>query len=354
VFPTDEPEVRALCDFVIAHPEIGLVVVYDGLDSLVGEVKSVKDDAPRVKRIPPEGVLESDAKLLGELGKRYRKATESAAKSDAGDAGSFARWCYEHRGLVTLSAKLWDIPLDEKKRKEEKKGAEEGAEEEEGKKEAEKQGAEEPAEQEEKTEPGARRGGGEKGAGAKDDEPKPSDDAKRLKWIDAAGTDEAWRFVPWQAFEHPELGAVEIGGLAPYARIEPPASASGAIAARHLEWFLSLGALVARVRLAEVTREALGEGVERVTAVLQNDAFLPLHSTSARRTETIRPAKVTLVLPAAGKRLAGDPIELVTDLPGSGGRAELAWLVQGPSGMEIAVRVETTHAGAETKNAEAK
>jgi hypothetical protein len=350
LFPTDEPETRALCDFVLAHPDLALVVVYDAQDTLVGEVKSVGDEAPNVKRIPPEGVLESDAKMLGELGKRYKNATAAEAKAEGGDKGTFPRWCYEHRGLFVLATTLWDIPLEEKK---------DGGKKDEAKKEGEapKEGGEgkpadeKPSEQK-KDEPKAEKAGGDKAK--KDDEPKPSDDAKRLKWIDAAGASEAWRFLPWKPFQHPDLGAVEIGGLAPFARLEPPASESGVLAKHHFEWFLTLGELAPHVRIAECTRERLGENLVRVTAVVENDSYLPLQSRSARRTATIRPAKVKLVLPEAGKRLGGPVQEFVDDLAGSGGRKEFQWLVQGPDAMEIAVSIETQNAGTAIQKAEVK
>src|SRR5262249_13112991 len=108
------------------------------------------------------------------------------------------------------------------------------------------------------------------------------------------------------------------------------------------------------VTIAECTRERLGEGVWRVKAALENDSYLPLLSRSARRTETTRPAKGKLLLPEAGKRLGGEVQELLSDLPGSGGRKEYTWLVQGPEAMEIAVSVETAHAGATTRKAEEK
>jgi len=370
VFPTDEPETRALCEFVLAHPEISLVVLYDAQDTLVGEVKSVGDDAPAVKRIPPTGVLESDAKLLGELGKRYREATGTKAKAEGGDGGTFGRWCYEHRGLTTLATTLWDIPLEEPDKSGEKVGEKsEGDESDKGGEEGGAAGAQAAAESQAPPRGGGgggaggrrgfrggRGGGGPPSASAprKDDTARFADDARRLKWIDAAGPEEAWRFVAWKAFQHPELGAVEIGGLAPYARLEPPAAESGTIARAHLDWFLTLGELLPRLRVAECTRERLGEGVVRVTAVVENDSYLPLLSRSAMRTRTIRPAKVTLRLPEAGRRLAGDARELLEDLPGSGGRHEYTWLVQGPAEMEIAVAVESTHAGTATAMAQEK
>lgn len=368
LFPTDEPETRALCDFVLAHPELALVVLYDAQDSLVAEIKGVGEEPSarpgggRRSTIASEGVLESDAKLLGELGKRYRKATGVAVKAEASDKGTFARWCYEHRGLLVLATTLWDVPLEEKKddkKAEKKEGGEKSGEGAEAPKEGAagsepKAGAEEPKEPAAGAERKGREGTDAKKDPKKDDEPKPSDDAKRLKWIDAAGPDEAWRFRPWMPFEHPELGPVEIGGLVPFARLEPPPGESGALAAKHLEWFLTLGALLPRVSLAECTRERLGEGLWRVTAVLQNDAYLPLQSRAARRAEALRPAKVTLRLPEAARRLGGPAHESVEDLPGSGGRRELTWLVSGPDAMELAVTVETPNAGTATRVAEEK
>ncbi len=385
LFATDDPETRGLCDLVLAHPEIALVVVYDAQDDLVGEVKSVADDAPRVKLVPPEGVLDSDQKLLAELGKRYRKATGSTAKGEAGDRGSFSRWCYEQRGLITLSMTLWDIPLEEKKKeekKEEEAGEKAGGDEEKSLGErldeqrlelagrdaelreereeaaaAAREGAEGAGEAPQE-QPAAGKGQDEKGDeekkddDKKDDEPKPSDDAKRLKWIDTAGAEEAWRFLPWKPFEHPELGPVEIGGFAPFSRLEPPAAERAEIARKHLEFFLGLGALLPRVALAECTRETLGEGVFRVTAVVQNDALLPLLSRSGRRTETTRPAKVQLELPEAARLLGGEIQVLLSELPGSGGRKEYTWLVQGPEGTELGVSVETAHAGKVFREAE--
>src|SRR6185436_19791334 len=131
---------------------------------------------------------------------RYRKSTEGEAKAEGNDKGTFSRWCYEHRGLFTLSAALWEIPLEEKKKdekkedkdkdkKDEKAGA--GGEEKPAAAEGEKK-PEEPKAEEKPQEGEKKEGKDEKKKDKKDDEPKPSDDAKRLKWIDAAGADEAW------------------------------------------------------------------------------------------------------------------------------------------------------------------
>jgi len=316
LFATDEPEVRGLCELVLAHPEIALVLTYDGLDDLVEAPESVKDDAPPVKRVPAPGVLESDHEYWKKLGERYRELTESEAKEDGENEGSFQRWCYDHRGLWSLSAMLWEMPT--------------AAEEVEEKDEGESQEKQEETEEEPKEE--------------------PSEDAKRLEWVDSA--DEAWRFVEWKTFQHPELGAVEVGGFAPYAHIEPPQDEWADIATDQLEFLQTLGASLPRLSLAVCEREDLGGGVWRVKAVLQNEGLLPLLSHSARRTRTTRPARVRLELPANAELLAGSPQTLVSELEGSGGRHELVWLVHDSGGGPITVTVDTDHAGSASNVAE--
>jgi hypothetical protein len=186
----------------------------------------------------------------------------------------------------------------------------------------------------------------------KDDAPKPSDQAKRLKWIDASGED--WRFVEWKPFEHPELGPVEIGGIAPYALREPPEDEWDEIAAKHFDFLMQLGDLLPRVRLAECSATGAGANLWRVTVVLENDALLPLQSHSALRTRTIRPAKLRLALPTDAKVLAGPEQVLVSELPGSGGRHEESWLVSTASPGAIEARVDTDNAGGAVLRAEVK
>jgi len=340
LYPTHEPEVRALVELVMGIANLALVVTYDGQDNLVEKPKTVPDDAPSVMRVPKPGVLESDGNLLAEIGERYREATSNESKGSGEDQGSFALWCYDHRGLITLNAVLWTLPS-----------------------------AAPPAE-EEVTEPVAEAPEDDAAAGdaeldqvdaAPDSESgqpdseskpdaKPSADAEHLLWIDATGED--WRFDPWSAFEHPTLGKVEIGGMTSYARYLPPAAERGEIAERQFDWFLGLGELPARMSIAECTKERLGKGVFRVQAVIQNEGLLPLFSKSGLRTRTTRPARVRLLLPEGASLLAGSKQELLRDLPGAGGRSEYTWLVQAHDDSELNISVDSDHAGNLNQQAE--
>jgi hypothetical protein len=314
VFATDEPEARDLCQFVLEHRDIALVLVYGEQDDFSGKPKTAKDDAPFAKRLPPEGLPETDAALLEELGKRHKKLAKVHGENEGDDAGTFQAWCRYDRGIWTASLALWSIPLDSK-----------------GKAPPEPPPAEPPK--------------GEKKEGEKkDDEPKPSDDAKRLLWVDEKG--ETARFLPWKKFAHPELGEVEIGGWAPYAKAEPPESERDAIAAGELDFLVSASDVLPRVRTSECTAVDLGGGVWQIDAAVVNEALLPLASVAGRRSDVVRPARVSIALPKEARLVAGEREQLVRDLPGSGGRKELRWLVLGAAPSTLAVEVDSDYAGA--------
>lgn len=323
LYPTAEPEARGLCEFVMAHPDVQLVLVYGELDNLSQAPESVDDDAPDSGRLPPSGLRKSDAELIAELGRRYRAVVGSTPAGSGDDAGTFQRWCYEHRGLVTLSARLFEVPA----------GDDEG----------EGEGEEQPGEaQRAETQPAA----------AQPAEPRPSDDALRLRWLEANGVTGA--HLGWRAFDHPDLGPVEIGGFRPYALVEPPAADRERMVGEQADFVLSLGEVLARIALVDVTAEDLSGGLLDVRATVTNDALLPLRTRWGHRTETTRPAKVLLRLPPGAELLAGERQILIGELAGLGGRRELTWLVRGAEAGTIGVSAESDHAGSVQATPEVK
>lgn len=337
-FPMDEPESRALAEFVLLHPEIAMVVTYGELDNLVDKPKSVAVDAPRQLLVPAAGVLQPDADLLAEIGVRYAELTSNKTKGAGVESGSFQAWAYFQRGLWSLAIHPWDVPLDvaEKKAEGEKKDGETADDKKDD--EADDAKPDDAPKTDKKDE-------------KKDEKKKrePSDDAKRLKWIDQEN--EGARFVAWREFEHPELGKVEIGGFAPFARTEPPAAKSREIATKQLEFLMTLGADLARVEVAECSAKLLSgdfgksDEIWEVKAAIGVRERLPFQSASARRTNTSRPARVTLELPKDGELLAGERMQLIEDLQGSGGRSEMRWLVSTGDPSNIFVTVDTANAG---------
>lgn len=327
-FATSEPEARALIEFVLLHPEIALVVTYGSYDNLVEKPKTTPEGA-RNKLMPAPGVIEADAELLVELGARYGEITGNKSKGRGGDAGTFAAWAYGHHGLWSLAIQPWDIPLDAKPKTSDGQEAK----------------SDDAAQGETASEAKPK-------APARKDKREASDDAKRLIWLDAHA-DESARFVAWRTFEHPELGSVEIGGFAPFARTEPPAPESGAIADKEFRFVQSLGAELALVRIAEFEAKTLGGGLYDVRAAIHNPSRLPMQSASARRTRTVRPLRTVLKLEGGAQLLGGDDaIELERRLGGAGARIEYRWLVRAARVEDIALSIDTDHAGRDERRAE--
>ncbi len=326
-FPTDEPETLALCEALLQRPQIALVVSYGAFDNLVEKPKSVAADAA-TKRVPTAGVVEADASLMAELGKRYGELTGSKHKGRALEGGEWHTWAYAHCGVWSLAIRPWDIPLDTPEAKRDGEappsGEAEGAAKREAKSEAQPE--------------------------SKKDKRETSDELKRLRWIDA-NEGESWRFVSWSAFEHPELGPCEIGGFAPFARSEPPAGARAELARKQLDFLTSLASELARVRIDEFSARELGEGLYELRGVIVNPSRLPLASASAVRMRSLRPARIELVLTGDAQLVAGDPRQLVRALDGSGGRFEARWLVRARSLDEMSLELHTQHAGSDRRQA---
>jgi hypothetical protein len=291
-WPTSLRESRALCDFVLAHPEIVAVVAYGELDNCAERPK-VRDEWPRRSPSPSEGIPAEDADAMALLVKR--SSVKFTGRSAGSDAGTFQAWVQSQRGLWSFNANLWSMPLDAEAPKVE--------------------GAPEPP----------------------PDLPEPGDDAKRLRWIDREK--ELTRFVPWRAFQHPDLGRVEVGGFAPYALVEPPQADRARIAVEQERFLAALLAELPRPRVARFAAKDLGAGLLEVELELRNDALLATRSRMARRTGGVRPLRVRLDLPSEATRLAG-PAEAQVDLDGSGGKAELTWLVRGIDAEDLVVEIE--------------
>ena len=350
-FPMDEPEARALAEFLLLKKDIALVITYGGLDNLVEKPKSAADNAPSNRRIPAAGWLESDANLLAELAKRYGERTGNKTKGRGTEAGSFQAWVYQHRGLWSLAIALWDMPTEAKKAEAEGK-----AQEPPGDKEPEKSAEDRTGTEEQKPlearggrgAPGSRPGRGE---GDPKKEDKPSEDLGRLQWIDGAG--ESARFLPWKSFQHPELGLVEIGGFAPFARTEPPRADWDRIAGKELDFLLSLGADLPRVSIEKLEARRLAGGLIEVEAAVLNDSLLPVSNKAGQRADASRPLKARLVLPDGAKLVGGQVQTLIRDLAGKS-RRELRWLVFCDQPLQIGLKLDSDNAGEATAIVEVK
>jgi hypothetical protein len=83
-------------------------------------------------------------------------------------------------------------------------------------------------------------------------------------------------FGAWSRFEHPQLGAVEIGGPDPLVGIwNPPYAHLPELCERMTEYWMRVAAMLPRVVVEDLRAQTLEGGLTRVTAVVANHGYLP-------------------------------------------------------------------------------
>lgn len=103
-------------------------------------------------------------------------------------------------------------------------------------------------------------------------------------------------FVNWTKVQHPTLGEVEVGGWMKFGlATNPPAERLPAIMPPWTEWNLYLASMLPHLSIASLKADAIQSGVYRVTAVVENDGYLPTNV--SERSRVVRkdwPVKVQL------------------------------------------------------------
>ena len=319
-FPTSEPEVRAMVEFVIQHPNIGAAISYHTHSGVI---------------LRPFGT-QSDDEMIPEDLWSYKRFSELGAKLTGYPAinifadfkyhpkeviGGTQDWFYEHLGALFWVVELWSPNRE---------------------------------------------------AGITDykwidwyREHPPADDLKLLQWSDAQCNGQA--HVDWKPFQHPQLGAVEIGGWDKmnYWR-NPPPHLREAEAARFPGWMTQLALSLPRLELLRTEVRALGPDTWRIKFAVANSGWLPAYVTKrALARKVVRGVMFEIHLPegdpavslVGGKpRFEGPQLEghapkqsLHAFLPNrdvTADRAVAEWVVRAPKGTHLALTARADRAGA--------
>src|SRR5487761_1960818 len=251
-YPTSEPEIRAVVDFVVRHPNItGGTSFHTWAGVLLRPFEHQPDD-------------EMDAEDLWFYQRSGRMGTELTGypaisvyhefryhpKSVIG--GTFD-WIYEHMGAFSWVVEIWS-PMRE--------------------------------------------------AGIESykyidwfrDHP-IDDDLKLFRWSEQKLGGAAYR--DWRQFDHPQLGPVEIGGMDRFNAFgNPPLALLEREIARFPKWLLWQALCSPKLELVHAGAHALCDGTWKVTLVIQNTGWLPTYvSKRALARKTVRGIVAELVLP---------------------------------------------------------
>ena len=281
-YPGSEPEVRAMLDFIVAHKNICAGLSFHTFSGVLLRPSSQLPD----DKLPPE-----DLWIYQTMGKKGEAITGYPALSIFQDfsyfpgqtlGGSFD-WLYEHHGAFLWVAEIWDP----------KKAA---------------------------------------GIETKDHigwfrDHDIADDLKMLQWSDREL--EGRGYLPWRAFQHPQLGRVELGGWdKSYAFRNPPPKFREQEIARFPAWILWQALILPHLELREVRIEALetnaDTGTWRVRLSVENSGWLPTYVTKRAERQHLSRGLIAEIDDAPGVHLV------------SGKRREVGGELQGWSSLHTA------------------
>lgn len=337
------PEARALAELLTNREEIAAVVVLGMQDNLLSPWKSKPGDGAgsaaegRRQRIrqPLSTVLEDDSPWFAEISRRYLEATGRSGADSLGIAppgGDPLSWAYFHMGRWAFGSSVWTPPVIS----------------DEGDSDAE-DAVEVPADSASTAEADSEESRSEGRGGSMKKDPTAAE-RRLLRWIRANRPAD---FIDWTPVSHPDFPGrvVEVGGLAPFARWTPPASARDSLIEGEIRFLLDLASLLPRVAIVEAVSEGLGDGTYRVTAHIANAGFLPTRTALAE--ELRRPRAIRVELETSGQEIMGGRrIQTIQALPGSGAATELTWTVVGRGNGKVTIRAGTPSAGEDRREVE--
>lgn len=156
-------------------------------------------------------------------------------------------------------------------------------------------------------------------------------------------------FKPWTKFVHPALGEVEIGGFNPkFWRQNPPVELLEEWIRKEALFNLYLAKSLPRVKVvsADLRPAKKSPGVFEVVAVVANEGALPTALKMAERVKIVRPDAVELKLPAGASLAEGRARREIGFLQPREKR-EVRWKVKIPAGTsgEAEVTLSSTRGG---------
>ncbi len=317
-YPASEPEIKAVVDFIVAHPNINIALTYHTYSGLILRPYSTRSD---------EEMNFQDLKVYKKIGDRGAQLTGYPCVSvfqgfrhnpNQVTTGAFDDWMYDYFGVFAFTVELWN-PLDR--------------------------------------------------AGIKTQfidwrrEHPHEDDLKVLQWFDAHVG--AGAYVDWYPFDHPQLGAVELGGWNHlYTWRNPPTAFLGEEAARNAPFALAAGDMLPHLSIHTLQVTAIASGTYHLDLVIENTGFLPTYtSQQGKERRAARPVFVELELPEgvtlkSGKRraelghLEGRSNKLLQVEFGQGyasfdtdNRARAEWLLQAQEQAIVKVSICSDRAG---------
>ncbi|MFW6290389.1 MAG: hypothetical protein ACOC0R_05425, partial [Mariniphaga sp.] len=145
-------------------------------------------------------------------------------------------------------------------------------------------------------------------------------------------------FVEWQAYEHPQLGEVEIGGFIPGLETTPKGEDVDSLLSLKLPWLLQLSKKLPVISMVKEELVEKGTGVYKLDVYIENKGQLPYPIAMGQRNN--QPAPVVIVLEGNFELLEGlkrTPLRHI----GANQVKKLSWLIKADKKEEITAKIES-------------
>ena len=318
-FPTSEPEIAAITGFIARHPNItGACAFHTYSGVLLRPYSHLADE-----QMPPE-----DLWTFQKIGAKGTEITGYPAASAYHEfryhpkeviTGDFDSWMYDHRGVYAWTVEIWS--------------------------------------------PQRQAGIGDYKYIEWYREHPLEDDLKLMKWNDTVLKGKG--FVDWYAFDHPQLGRVELGGWnSLYTWTNPPHHLLEKEIAPFSRWLVWHALISPRLEILQASAVALGGSTWRIRLVVQNSGWLPSYVTRiAKQKKLARGVVCEIDLPQGATLETGKLREELNQLEGraykpaaantwagssadeTDDRLKIEWVVRAPKGSVVKLSARHERAG---------
>lgn len=309
LYPVSEPETRAIADFLYDRFNIYMVFAFGPQDNLGQPMKASERPGAaqdQAQNQPPEqgmmrrergrvtSILKTDELVNKLVSDKYHEITGlKGAPAAISEQGNFMEWAYFHYGRYSFSTPGWWLAVDKGK----------------------------------------------------------STEAAFLKFADKINLKDV--FVPWTSIVHPDFPGkiVEVGGIKPFAVINPPADTIGDLISSHFKFITSISAMHPELEFLDVKIEDAGENIFRLSLKVHNKGVFATNTEAGEPNIWTRIMRLS-VEPSAGQAiLSGLKVQRVQRLQGNES-AEFSWLISGKG--RVGINASAANVGQVTTSIELK